>query len=104
MDFDLPEETRMLKDTIRRFVDAELIPLETSLPDRPNSYELPKDVREPLEKKIRDLGLWAMDAPEDVGGAGLGLLDHCVVIEEAHRCTAGRGLWSSLFFPVLYFY
>ncbi len=102
MDFDLPEETRMLKDTIRRFVDAELIPLETSLPDRPNSHELPKNVKEPLEKKIRDLGLWAMDAPEDVGGAGLGLLDHCVVIEEAHRCTAGRGLWSSLFFPVLY--
>ena len=102
MDFELPEETRMLKDTVRRFVDAELMPLEISLPDRPNSHELPDDVRLPLEQKIRDLGLWAMDAPEDVGGAGLGLLDHCIVMEEAYRCTAGRGLWSSLFFPVLY--
>lgn len=102
MDFDLPQETRMLQDTVRRFVDNELMPLEQSLPDRPNSFELPKEVQEPLEQKIRDLGLWAMDAPEDVGGAGLGLLDHCIVMEEAFRCTAGRGLWSSLFFPVLY--
>ena len=102
MDFDLPEETRMLQETVRRFVDAELMPLETSLPDRPNSFALPEDVRRPLEDKIRELGLWAMDAPEEVGGAGLGLLDHCIVMEEAYRCTAGLGLWSSLFFPVLY--
>lgn len=101
MDFNLPEETRMLQDTIRRFVDKELMPLEMSLPDRPNSNTLPDDVRKPLEQKIRDLGLWAMDAPEDVGGAGLGLLDHCIVTEQVYRCTAGRELWSSLFFPVL---
>jgi len=102
MDFDLPEETRMLRDTVRRFVDSELMPLERSLPDRPNSNALPDDVRVPLEAKIRDLGLWAMDAPEEIGGAGLGLLDQCIVMEEAYRCTAGRGLWTSLFFPVLH--
>jgi acyl-CoA dehydrogenase len=102
MDFDLPEETRMLRETVRRFVDTELMPLETSLPERQNSNSLPDDVRQPLEDKIRALGLWAMDAPADIGGAGLGLLDHCIVMEEAYRCTAGRGLWTSLFFPVLY--
>lgn len=102
MDFDLPEETRMLQDMVRRFVDTELMPLEQSLPDRPNSYHLPEGIKEPLEQKIRDLGLWAMDAPEEVGGGGLGLLDHCIVTEEAFRCTAGRSLWTSLFFPVLY--
>jgi acyl-CoA dehydrogenase len=102
MDFDLPEETRMLRETVRRFVDTELMPLETSLPERQNSNSLPDDVRQPLEDKIRALGLWAMDAPADIGGAGLGLLDHCIVMEEAYRCSAGRGLWTSLFFPVLY--
>ena len=101
MDFDLPEETRMLQDTVRKFVEKELFPLETSLPDRPNSHELPADVKAPLMEKIRALGLWAMEAPEEIGGGGLGLLDHCIVMEEAYRCTAGRGLWSSLFFPVL---
>ena len=102
MNFDLPEETRMLQDTVNRFIEAELMPLEQSLPDRPNSYDLPTEVREPLEQKIRELGLWAMDAPEELGGAGLGLLDLCIVMEQAHRCTAGRCLWSSLFFPVLH--
>ena len=28
MDFNLPEEMQLLKDTVRRFVDKELIPLE----------------------------------------------------------------------------
>ena len=102
MNFDLPEETRMLQETVYRFIEAELMPLEQSLPDRPNSYDLPTEIREPLEQKIRELGLWAMDAPEELGGAGLSLLDHCIVMEQAHRCTAGRCLWSSLFFPVLH--
>lgn len=101
MDFDLPEETRMLQDTVRKFVEKELFPLETSLPDRPNSHELPADVKAALMEKVRALGLWAMEAPEEIGGGGLGLLDHCIVMEEAYRCTAGRSLWSSLFFPVL---
>ena len=102
MDFNLPEETQLLKNTVRRFVETELIPLERSLPDRPNSHDLPTDIRQPLEKKIRDLGLWAMEAPEDIGGAGLSILNHCVVMEEAYRSTAGRCLWTSLFFPVLH--
>ncbi|MDG2320929.1 MAG: acyl-CoA/acyl-ACP dehydrogenase [Rhodospirillaceae bacterium] len=101
MDFDLPEETRMLQGTVRKFVEKELFPLETSLPDRPNSHELPADVKAILMEKVRALGLWAMEAPEEIGGGGLGLLDHCIVTEEAYRCTAGRSLWSSLFFPVL---
>ena len=102
MDFNLPEETQLLKNTVRLFVETELIPLERSLPDRPHSHDLPTDIRQPLEKKIRDLGLWAMEAPEDIGGAGLSILNHCVVMEEAYRSTAGRCLWTSLFFPVLH--
>ena len=101
MNFDLPEETQMLKDMVRRFVNKELMPLEKTLHDRKNSYEIPSEIKVELDKKVSELGLWAMDAPVEIGGAGLGLLDHCVVIEEAFRCTAARSLWSSLFFPVL---
>ena len=32
MDFELPEEYRMLQDTVRRFVRQELMPLETTGP------------------------------------------------------------------------
>ena len=42
--YKLPEETLMLQDNVKRFVDNELIPLEKKLPDRPNSYELPEDI------------------------------------------------------------
>ena len=33
MNFDLPEEIRMLKDTVRKFVDRELIPIERTARD-----------------------------------------------------------------------
>ena len=102
MDFELPLETRMLKDTVRRFVDAELMPLEKKLPDRRNAFELPADLYRELSGKVKELGLWAWGAPEDVGGAGLGQLDGCVVIEEVYRCTAGRSVFAPRFSPVLY--
>jgi len=102
LEFNLPEETQILKDMVNRFINSELIPLENKLKDRKNSYELPDQIKINLEDKIKKIGLWAMDAPEEIGGAGLSLLDHCIVIEEAFKCTVGRCLWSSLFFPVLH--
>ena len=37
MNFELPEEIRMLKETVRRFVDKEMIPIERSGPRRPQA-------------------------------------------------------------------
>ena len=102
MDFNLPIETRLLKDTVRRFVDKELMPLEQKLPERRNAFELPDDDYRELSAKVKDLGLWAWGAPADVGGAGLGRLDGCVLIEEVYRCTAGRSVFAPRFSPVLY--
>ena len=102
MDFDLPEETRILQGVVRRFVDDELMPLELSLPERPNSLDLPPDIQKRLVSMIEELGLSALDAPVEIGGAGLGLLDSCVVIEQVHRCTAGRGVFAMRFAPVIY--
>ena len=95
MEIDLPEETVIIKDMVQKFVERELIPLEEELKDRKNSYELPDDIKGDLENKVKNIGLWAMDAPEEIGGAGLNLLDHCVVIEEAFKSTVGRCLWAS---------
>ena len=33
LNFDLPDEIRMLKDTVRKFVDKELIPIERTARD-----------------------------------------------------------------------
>ena len=101
MNFNLPDETKMIQDTVRRFVDIELIPLEQQFPDRGNSADLPDDIQSQLIQKVEQLGLAAMDAPEEIGGAGLGLLDSCIVTEQVHRSTAGRGVFAMRFAPVL---
>ena len=41
MDFDLPEELKLLKDTVRKFVDRELIPLEREC--RPEGEDMQKE-------------------------------------------------------------
>lgn len=87
MDFDLPEELQMLKETVRRLVDKELIPLEREY--RPEGEEgMPKNLLKPLQEKARKLGLWMLDVPQEFGGAGLDLLTRCVISEEVSRTVA----------------
>jgi acyl-CoA dehydrogenase len=63
MDFNLPEELQILKETIRRFVDKELIPLEREY--RPEGEEMPERLLRPLQEKAKALGLWMLDVPQD---------------------------------------
>jgi len=76
MDFNLPEELQMLKDTVRKFVDKELIPIEMHTLE---NMELKTDIRERLEKKTKEMGLWMFDVPEEYGGGGLGSLAQVLV-------------------------
>lgn len=74
MDFALSEEHQMLKDLVARFVREQLIPLEPVVLEREASGQgvaLTREEREPLDKLSRELGLWGLDAPEDIGGADL---------------------------------
>ncbi len=82
MDFNLPEELQMLKQTVRRFVDQELIPIEMHSCE---GNELKSEIRERLEKKTREMGLWLLDVPQEYGGVGLGLLARVTVWEEIAR-------------------
>lgn len=86
MDFDLPEELQMLKETVRRFVEKELIPLEREF--RPEGEEMPERLLKPLQEKAKAIGLWLLDVPEEYGGVGLGLLPRCVIAEELFRTVA----------------
>src|SRR5258706_12768660 len=71
MEFELPEEIRLLKETLRRFVDRELIPIELKAMDGP---DLRPEIRAALEAKTREMGLWLLDTPKEYGGQGLSLL------------------------------
>src|SRR5215813_10864697 len=98
MDFELPEELRLLKDNLRRFVDRELIPLERAVV---NDVAQQKELQKRLRPKVEALGLWQYDVPEELGGLGLGMLAKVVVWSEVSRTTALPARHVSLFgFPV----
>ena len=104
MDYELPEELRMMKDTLRRFVDREIIPIER---DAYVGHELKPDIRAMLEEKIKEIGLWMFDVPEEFGGLGMNLLARCVVWEEMGRTiaipTRGGHIFGPPVSPILYF-
>ena len=96
MDFELPEELRLLKTTVRNFVDRELIPIEMEAMD---GARMRPEVRAALEEKARALGLWHLDVPVEYGGAGLGLLGLVTVWEEIARTIAMPPRGPSVFGP-----
>jgi acyl-CoA dehydrogenase len=103
MDFELPEELRLLKENIRRFVDRELIPLER---DVVNDIKLQKDLPQRLRDKVDALGLWLFDVPEEFGGLGLGMMAKVVVWSEVSRTTAlparNLNIFGPAVSPILY--
>src|SRR5271157_3363170 len=85
MDFALSDEHRMLKDLVARFVREELMPLERVVLEREalgQDTHLTEQEVEPINKKAKELGLWGLDAPEDVGGADLPEVAMIGVLEE----------------------
>lgn len=105
MDFDLPEELQLLKRTVRRFVDSELIPLERTY-RHDGEGPMPENLLNPLQEKAKSMGLWLLDVPAEYGGAGLGLLARCVIHEEIWRSAAlpfrGQELFGPEVRPVLF--
>ncbi|MGY4259564.1 alkylation response protein AidB-like acyl-CoA dehydrogenase [Bradyrhizobium sp. USDA 4516] len=83
------EQTAMIRETVARFVDRELIPLEphylkSKLPgsDHP---EFTSEQRKRLRDVSKELGLWGLDAPEDLGGHDLPTRTMAAVHEELGR-------------------
>ena len=74
MHFELLEEHRLLQDLVARFVRENLIPLEQKVLERDASGQgayLSHEERDRIDAVSREMGLWGLDAPEDVGGADL---------------------------------
>jgi acyl-CoA dehydrogenase len=104
MDTELPEELRMLKETLRRFVDREIIPVEREAYD---GHQLKPEFRARFEEGAKKIGLWMFDVPEEYGGLGMGLLARSVVWEEMGRTiaipTRGGHIFGPPVSPILYF-
>lgn len=108
MRLEFDNQTRMLRQEIRRFVNEEFRPILNDLPDeieryhelgpenpgltddiRPHPIKIPEADRTRLRTKAKEFGFWAMGVPEEYGGGGLSLLERCVVLEELSKHRMG---------------
>ena len=74
MDPHASDEQRMIIELVEKFVDNELMPLEAAVLQREIRGEklaLTDAEEAPLVKKCKELGLWGLDAPPELGGMSL---------------------------------
>ena len=81
MDFRHTDEQQMVRDTIREFAEAELVP-DALKRDKEKLF-----AKEQWEK-FAALGFSGMTIPEAYGGTPLDSISECIVIEELARCDA----------------
>jgi short-chain 2-methylacyl-CoA dehydrogenase len=78
MDFDLTDEQRLLRDTVRDFANQEVKPVAEEL-DRTKSFPYE------LVAKMGELGLMGIPFPEEYGGGGADTLTYALAVEELTR-------------------
>ena len=78
MDFELSDEQKLLRDTVREFALAEVEPVAEEL-DRTKSF--PYEIVEKLGK----LGLMGIPFPQEYGGGGADTLSYVLAVEELAR-------------------
>jgi alkylation response protein AidB-like acyl-CoA dehydrogenase len=78
MDFDLSDEQRLLRDTVRDFARQEVAPVAEEL-DRTKSFPYE------LVAKMGGLGLMGIPFPEEYGGGGADTLAYALAVEELTR-------------------
>lgn len=84
MDFAVPQEYAELQRNITGFIDRELRPLEEAELD-PEEDDVPVELRDRIRRRSAELGFYAADFPEDLGGSGLPQLGMVLLREAAAR-------------------
>lgn len=81
MDYTLPENIQLMRDTVRRFIKNELEPISRKVEEE-------EKIPDYIVQKMRELGLFGLGIPEEYGGLGLSTLGECVLSEEFGRVNA----------------
>lgn len=91
MEYPLSEEHQMFRETMKRFVDEEMIPNELNTCE---GDELKPEWKEKFHARAKELGIWKMEVPEEYGGVGADLISLVIVWEQLGRTVAvpTRGL------------
>jgi len=82
MDFGLSDEQAMIVSTVRSFVEREIYPFERLVEQ---TGEVPPEVAAAIKAKTIELGFYACNFPQSVGGAGLTHLEFALVERELGR-------------------
>ncbi|WP_299283824.1 acyl-CoA dehydrogenase family protein [uncultured Tateyamaria sp.] len=82
MHFGLSDEQEMIVSTVRSFVEKEIYPHEAEVE---RTGHVPHELGQEIKRKVIDLGFYACNFPEEVGGAGLSHLDFTLVERELGR-------------------
>jgi len=85
MSFELSEDQKMIRDSVRDFAERHVAP---DVIERDNKKEFPHDI----VKMLADQGLLGIYHPEKYGGAGFDTLSFCLAIEELARWDASLAL------------
>ena len=82
MDFDFTDEQRMFRDTLREFVEKEIVPVAS---------EWEREDRYPTEivETMKELGLFGITIPEEYGGLGIDMVSFTLVFEEIAKGWMG---------------
>lgn len=85
MDFDLKEEQRLFRQTVREFAEAEIAPGIEELEEK---GEFPYE----MQAKMADLGLFGLPIPEEYGGSDADFVTYALAVEEISRVSASLGI------------
>jgi alkylation response protein AidB-like acyl-CoA dehydrogenase len=85
MNFDLTEEQKLLKQTIRDFAETQITP---GAAERDEAARFPTE----LVPKMAGLGLFGIMIPQGYGGAGLDAVSAAIIVEELARVDAAVAL------------
>ncbi|MDH4159597.1 MAG: acyl-CoA dehydrogenase family protein [Actinomycetota bacterium] len=84
MDFDLTDEQRAVVDTVRAFVERELMPHEDEVE---RLDEVPSELASAIRAKALSAGLYAANMPEELGGGGLDAVTLTLVERELGKTS-----------------
>ncbi len=88
--FQSDHENELLLHTVRSFLDAEIYPHEEEV-DRLG--EVPEELGRQIEARSKEVGLFASNLPEDVGGGGLGYAAMHLVEREYGKTSHALHSW-----------
>ena len=89
MDFSLSDDQKLIRDTVRQFMEAEVRP-------KIREYDKTEHFAEKELRGLGELGCCGMLVPEEWGGAGLDTIAYVVMLEEVARVDAALAVALSV--------